>query len=154
MTISVAAVPAARARTGKNRGGSVGDAVRRAARGRERPCPALALVGTADEAACRNSDAAQQSVDALNPLLLAKSSAESPLSRPRTRSTHFASVSFVMQGNLPPDRVPRKNAFLCSGYAKDAEDRLGSVIGPEDARSVLYGNDSCGRTWEFTSSGQ
>jgi len=33
------------------------------------------------------------------------------------RSTHLASVSFVMPGSLPPKRPPRKNAFLCSGYA-------------------------------------
>ncbi|HXX66106.1 MAG TPA: hypothetical protein VEK07_02935, partial [Polyangiaceae bacterium] len=44
---------------------------------------------------------AQDNVDGLNPLLVANSSAERPLARhSRIRSTHFASVSFVMHSQL------------------------------------------------------
>ena len=61
------------------------------------------------------------------PLVLAKFSAESPLARhSRMRSTHFASVSFVMRPSLPTNRTPRKNASLCSGYNVDGV--LGVVL--------------------------
>jgi hypothetical protein len=43
-------------------------------------------------------------------------------------------------------------AFLVlTGVAKDAEKRLGSVLGPEDAHSAVYAAGSCGRTSEFSS---
>ena len=51
-----------------------------------------------------------------------------------------------------PASDPVGATFLeLTGVAKDAENRLASVIGPEDARSAVYGNGSCGRTAEFTS---
>ena len=91
------------------------------------PCasPERGDVGAANSAARRTCDAAQHSVDALYPLVLAKFSAESPLARhSRMRSTHFASVSFVMRPSLPTNRTPRKNASLCSGYVLSTWERV------------------------------
>ena len=113
-TISAASV-LGRVRRGKNRGASPDP--RRS--GRARGWVSAELVGDGDLAARRSIDDAQRSVDALQPLLAAKSSAESPLARhSRTRSTHFASVSIVMRDNLPPNRPSRKNASSRSGYSE------------------------------------
>jgi hypothetical protein len=89
-------------------------------------------------AAGRSSDAAQQSVDALYPWLFANSSAESPLARhSRMRSTHLASVSFVMHSNLVPNRTDRKTASSCSGYPPAS--LLARFARPDTAPSALMG---------------
>jgi len=115
-TISAASV-LGRVRRGKNRGASPDP--RRSGRARRWVSAELGVVGDGDLAARRSIDDAQRSVDALQPLLAAKSPAESPLARhSRTRSTHFASVSIVMRDNLPPNRPSRKNASSRSGYSE------------------------------------
>jgi hypothetical protein len=106
-------------RTGKNRGVLLRQPAFRFARGGASGSgPAVAVAG---DPACRSRDAAQQSVDALNPRLDAKSSAETPLARhSRTRSDHFASVSFVMRdmrAKLAPNPAVRKNCHRSSGSA-------------------------------------
>jgi hypothetical protein len=65
-------------------------------------------------------------------------------------------VGAVKAGLADPSTVPSDDpvgaAFLVlTGVAKDAEKRLGSVLGPEDAHSAVYGAGSCGRTSEFSS---
>jgi hypothetical protein len=52
---------------------------------------------------------------------------------------------------MPPDDPVATTFLVMTGVAKDAENRLGSAIGPEDARFAVYGNGSCGRTSEFSS---
>jgi len=102
-------------RTGKNRGALLRERVLRFARGCAAGSPLA--TGVVGDGLCRSRDAAQQSVDALNPRLAANSSADSPLARhSRTRSDHFASVSFVMRANFAPNPTERKNAFSRSGY--------------------------------------
>jgi len=50
---------------------------------------------------------------------------------------------------IPPDDPVAAAFVVMTGVAKDSEGRLGSVLGPEDAHSVVYGNGSCGHTSEF-----
>ncbi len=64
-------------------------------------------------------------------------------------------VGAVKAGLADPSSIPSGDpvgaAFLVlTGVAKEAENRLAAVMGPEDARSALYGSGSCGRTSEFT----
>ncbi len=68
-------------------------------------------------------------------------------------------VGSVKAGLADPSTIPSNDpvglTFIAlTGVAKDAEDRLGAVMGPDDARSIVYGNGSCGRTVEFTASGR
>jgi hypothetical protein len=68
-------------------------------------------------------------------------------------------VGAVKAGVADPSAIrsddPVGTAFLIlTGVAKDAENQLSSVLGPEDARAAVYGNGSCGHTSEFISSGR
>lgn len=67
-------------------------------------------------------------------------------------------VGAVRAGLADPSTIdpddPVGAAFLAlTAAAKDAESRLGAVLGPDDARAVVYGSGSCGSTAEFVSSG-
>jgi hypothetical protein len=55
---------------------------------------------------------------------------------------------------IPPGDPVCAAFIVLTGVAKDAEIRLGSILGPEDARTVVYGSGNCSRVSEFTSSGQ
>jgi hypothetical protein len=55
---------------------------------------------------------------------------------------------------IGPDDPVATTFLVLTGVAKDAENQLSSVVGPEDARAAVYGNGSCGRTSEFVSSGR
>jgi hypothetical protein len=79
------------------------------------------------------------------------------------RATDPAAAAFAMRavgavqaGLAEPSTVPAGDpvgaAFLVlTGVAKDAETKLGSVLGPEDAHTAVYGSGSCGHTSEFGS---
>jgi hypothetical protein len=75
---------------------------------------------------------------------------------PAAAESALRAVGAVKAGLADSSTIPASDpvgaAFLeLTGVAKDAENRLASVIGPEDARSAVYGTGSCGRTSEFTS---
>ncbi len=77
---------------------------------------------------------------------------------PAAAARAMRAVGAVKAGLADPSTIPTGDpvgaTFLAmTGVAKDAEDRLGSVMGPDDARSVVYGSGSCGRTAQFTSPG-
>jgi hypothetical protein len=77
---------------------------------------------------------------------------------PAATDTAMRAVGAVKAGLAAPSTIPADDpvgtAFLVlTGVAKDAETQLGSVMGPEDARSAVYGNGSCGHTSEFNSAG-
>jgi hypothetical protein len=70
--------------------------------------------------------------------------------------TAMRAVAAVRAGLVDPSAVPAGdpvgNAFLAlTGVAKDAEARLASLLGPESARAVVYGNGTCSRISEFSS---
>jgi hypothetical protein len=52
---------------------------------------------------------------------------------------------------IPSDDPVAVTFLVMTGVAKDAENRLGAVLGPDDARFAVYGNAGCGRTFEFSS---
>jgi len=67
-------------------------------------------------------------------------------------------VAAVKAGLTDPSVVPAGDplgaAFLVlTGVANDAEAKLGSVLGPQDAHTAVYGSGSCGHTFEFNSPG-
>jgi hypothetical protein len=75
---------------------------------------------------------------------------------PTAADSALRAVGAVNAGLADSSTIPASDpvgaAFLVlTGVAKDAENRLASVLGPEDARSAVYGTGSCGRTSEFTS---
>jgi hypothetical protein len=77
---------------------------------------------------------------------------------PAGADSAMRAVGALRAGLAEPSAVPSGDpvgaAFLVlTGIAKEAENRLGSVLGPDDARSAVYGNGNCGRTTEFTSPG-
>jgi hypothetical protein len=55
---------------------------------------------------------------------------------------------------IPSDDPVATTFVVLTAVAKDAEGRLGSVLGPEDARAAVYGSGSCGRTSEFAGTGR
>jgi hypothetical protein len=66
-------------------------------------------------------------------------------------------VGAVKAGLAEPSAIPAGDPvgaalLVLTGVAKDAERRLGSVLGPEDARVIVYGSGTCSRISEFTSS--
>jgi hypothetical protein len=70
--------------------------------------------------------------------------------------TAMRAVGAVKAGLADPSAVPAGDAVVAAflvltGVAKDAESRLASVLGPESARDVVYGNGSCSRISEFSS---
>jgi hypothetical protein len=78
---------------------------------------------------------------------------------PAAADSAMRAVGAVKAGLADPSTIsaddPVGATFLVlTGVAKDAETRLGSVMGPEDARAAVYGNGSCGRTSEFVSAGR
>jgi hypothetical protein len=70
------------------------------------------------------------------------------------RAVGALKAGLAEQSAIPlPD--PVGTAFLVlTGVAKDAENRLGSILGPEDARAVVYGSGNCSRISEFPGSGR
>jgi hypothetical protein len=67
-------------------------------------------------------------------------------------------VASMRAGLTDPSAIPAGDpvgaAFLVlTGVAKDAETKLGAILGPEDAHRAVYGSGSCGRTSELTSPG-
>jgi hypothetical protein len=75
---------------------------------------------------------------------------------PSGADTAMRAVGAVKAGLAESSAIPQGDpvgaAFLVlTGVAKDAETRLGSVLTADDARSVVYGNNNCGRVSEFTS---
>jgi hypothetical protein len=78
---------------------------------------------------------------------------------PAGADSAMRAVGALRAGLADPSAVPSGDpvgaAFLVlTGIAKDAENRLGSALGPDDARSAVYGNGNCARTSEFTSPGR
>ncbi len=78
---------------------------------------------------------------------------------PAAADSAIRAVGAVKAGLADPSTIssedPVGSAFLVlTGVAQDAENRLVSALGPEEAHSVVYGHGSCGRTSEFNSSGQ
>jgi hypothetical protein len=78
---------------------------------------------------------------------------------PAAADRAMRAVGSVKAGLADPSTIPSDDpvaaAFVAlTGVAKDAEGRLGSVLGPEDAHAVVYGDGSCGRTSEFAGSGR
>jgi hypothetical protein len=58
----------------------------------------------------------------------------------------------LLESSAIPSGDPVGAAFLAlTAVAKDAEARLASVLTADDARSVVYGNNNCGRVSEFAS---
>ncbi|MGD0524417.1 MAG: hypothetical protein ABSE49_04710 [Polyangiaceae bacterium] len=75
---------------------------------------------------------------------------------PAAADRAMRAVAAARAGLLDPSAVPAGDpvaaAFLVmTGVAKDAEEKLGAVLGPEDAHAALYGSGSCARTSEFSS---
>jgi uncharacterized small protein (DUF1192 family) len=74
---------------------------------------------------------------------------------PAAADAAMRAVGAVRAGLTDPSTIPSDavgTAFIVlTGVAKDAEGRLASVLGAEDAHAVVYGNNECGRTTEFTS---
>jgi hypothetical protein len=80
------------------------------------------------------------------------------MTSPADADRAMRAVGAVKAGLAEPSAIPSGDpvgaAFLVlTGVAKDAEHRLGSVVGPEDARAIVYGGGNCSRISEFTSSG-
>lgn len=76
---------------------------------------------------------------------------------PAAADNAMRAVGAVKAGVADPSAIRSDDtvgtAFLVlTGVAKDAENQLSSVLGPEDARAAVYGNGSCGHTSEFISS--
>jgi hypothetical protein len=82
------------------------------------------------------------------------------------RATDPAAAAFAMRavgavqaGLAAPSTVPAGDPvgtvfLVLTGVAKDAETKLGSMLGPEDAHTAVYGGGSCGHTSEFSSPGE
>jgi hypothetical protein len=75
---------------------------------------------------------------------------------PAAADRAMRAVAAAKAGQLDPSAIPAEDpvgaAFLVlTGVAKDTEDKLGAVLGPEDAHAALYGSGSCARTSEFSS---
>jgi hypothetical protein len=94
-------------------------------------------------------------LDSCPQVILAAERAQDPAAADRA----MRAVGSVKAGLADPSAIPSDDpvaaAFVAlTGVAKDAEGRLGSVLGPEDAHSIVYGDGSCGRTSEFAGSGR
>lgn len=77
-------------------------------------------------------------------------------SDPAAADAAMRAVGAVKAGLTDPSTISASDAvattfLVLTGIAKDAESRLGSVLGAEDAHAVVYGNNGCGRATEFTS---
>ncbi len=77
---------------------------------------------------------------------------------PADADSTLRAVGAVKAGLAEPSSIasndPVGNVFLVlTGVAKDAESHLASVLGPDQARLAVYGDGTCSRTSEFTSSG-
>jgi hypothetical protein len=64
----------------------------------------------------------------------------------------------VRAGLADPSTIPSSDpvgtAFLVmTAVAKDAELRIGSQLGPDDVRAMVYGNNGCSHTTEFNGPG-
>ncbi len=75
---------------------------------------------------------------------------------PAAADAAMRAVGAVKAGQADPSSISSSDAvgttfLVLTGVAKDAESRLGSVLGAEDAHAVVYGNNGCGRAAEFTS---
>src|SRR5580658_7440500 len=77
---------------------------------------------------------------------------------PADADNAMRAVGAVKAGLADPSTLPANDpvgaAFLVfTGIAKDAESQLASVLGPDDARAAVFGDGSCSRMSEFTTSG-
>jgi hypothetical protein len=77
---------------------------------------------------------------------------------PADADSAMRAVGAVKAGLADPSTIPANDpvgaAFLVfTGIAKDAESQLASVLGPDDARAAVFGDGSCSRLSEFTTSG-
>lgn len=75
---------------------------------------------------------------------------------PADADTAMRAVGAVRAGLVDPSAIPAGDpvgtAFLAlTGVARDAETRLTSLLGPDTARAVVYGNGTCSRISEFSS---
>jgi hypothetical protein len=79
----------------------------------------------------------------------------SPADADRAMRAVGALKAGLVEQSAFPFADPVGTAFLVlTGVAKDAENRLGSILGPEDARAVVYGSGNCSRISEFPGSGR
>jgi hypothetical protein len=79
-------------------------------------------------------------------------------SDPRAAADAMRAVGTVRAGLADPSTIPSSDpvgaAFLAmTSIAKDAELRIGSELGPDDVRAMVYGNNGCIHTAEFNASG-
>jgi hypothetical protein len=78
---------------------------------------------------------------------------------PRSALDAMRAVATVRAGLADPSTIlssdPLGTAFLVmTGVAKDAELRIGSQLGSDEVRAVVYGNNGCGHTSEFIAAGE
>jgi hypothetical protein len=76
---------------------------------------------------------------------------------PRSAYDAMRAVATVRAGLADPSTIlssdPLGTAFLVmTGVAKDAELRIGSQLGPDEVRAVVYGNNGCSHASEFIGS--
>jgi hypothetical protein len=77
---------------------------------------------------------------------------------PRAADNTMRAVATVRAGLADPSTIPASDplgtAFLVmTAVAKDVELRLASQLGPDDVRAIVYGNNGCTHTTEFSGPG-
>jgi hypothetical protein len=75
---------------------------------------------------------------------------------PTATDATMHAVGAVKAGLADPATIAPEDAvgtalLVMTGIAKDAETRLTAVLGAEDAHAVVYGNNGCSRSAEFSS---
>jgi len=78
---------------------------------------------------------------------------------PAAADSAMRAVGAVKAGMADPSAIPADDPvgatfLVLTGVARDAENQLTSVMGPDDARAAVFGNGSCGHTSEFISPGR
>jgi len=77
---------------------------------------------------------------------------------PRAADGAMRAVAAVRAGLADPSTIPSSNPvgttfLVMTAVAKDAELRIGSQLGSDDARATVYGNNGCSHTTEFNGPG-
>jgi len=77
---------------------------------------------------------------------------------PRAADGAMRAVAAVRAGLADPSTIPLNNLvgttfLVMTAVAKDAELRIGSQLGSDDARATVYGNNGCSHTTEFNGPG-
>jgi hypothetical protein len=121
-------------------------AARNAAWSRIRPVCAMAL-GNAGEADTLGLD--------LCPKVILDSA---KMANPRAADDAMRAVAAVRAGFADPSTIPSSDSvgttfLVMTAVAKDAEFRIGSQLGPDDVRAMVYGNNGCTHTTEFNGPG-